>query len=380
MGSKTNVPSPNIDSPGIGLVGFGYWGEKVLRNLAASRRLRLDSIAELDADRLGDAIAAYPGLAGYADYRQMLRRPSLDAVIVATPAASHFEIAFEVLRSGRPVLVEKPLATSVKHARILVEEAERRRLPLMVGHTFVYSGAVETLGRLIGDGELGTLRSYEGTRVNLGRFQPDVDVLWDLAVHDLSILDHVLTERPTAISATGVAHLAGQPTNLAYATLFYLDSLLAHLHVSWLAPIKQRRALITGSRRMVVYDDTATTEKLRLFDAGVDLVEDAAGRRLDYRRNGFECPGWDPAEPLRTEIDHFADCVATGTRPRSDGFAGLRVVTILEAADRSLEARGELIELSTLIEGPSPSASRARQPAPSRAPITSLRVPAPSTS
>ncbi|MEM8933744.1 MAG: Gfo/Idh/MocA family oxidoreductase, partial [Acidobacteriota bacterium] len=352
--------STSSDLPGIGLVGCGYWGENVLRNLAASRRLRLDSIAELDADRLGGAVAAYPGLAGYADYRQMLRRPSLDAVIVATPAASHFEIALDVLRSGRPALVEKPMATNVEHARILVEESERRGLALMVGHTFVYSGAVETLGRLIGDGELGTLRSYDGTRVNLGRFQPDVDVLWDLAVHDLAILDHVLTARPAAISATGVAHFAGQATNLAHATLFYPESLIAHLHVSWLAPIKQRRALITGSRRMMVYDDMATTDKLRLFDAGVDLVEDDDGRRLDYRSNGFECPGWDPAEPLRTEIDHFADCVATGGRPRSDGFAGLRVVTILDAARRSIEAKGRLIELPAPIEGPSPSAPRAR--------------------
>ncbi|MEM1181410.1 MAG: Gfo/Idh/MocA family oxidoreductase [Acidobacteriota bacterium] len=354
------MPSPSADLPGIGLVGYGYWGEKLLRNLAASRRLRLDSIAELDPDRLGGAVDAHPGLDGYADYRQMLRRPSLDAVIVATPAASHFEIALEVLRSGRSVLVEKPLATSVEHARILVEEAERRRLTLMVGHTFVYSGAVETLGRLIGDGELGALCSYDGTRVNLGRFQPDVDVLWDLAVHDLAILDHVLTARPAAISATGVAHLPGQPTNLAYATLFYPDSLIAHLNVSWLAPIKQRRALIAGSRRMVVYDDTATIEKLRLFDAGVDLVEGAAGGPLAYRRNGVECPAWDPAEPLRKEIDHFADCVATGDRTRSDGFAGLRVVTILDAARRSIEAKGRLIELPAPIEGPSPSAPRAR--------------------
>ncbi|MEO1085388.1 MAG: Gfo/Idh/MocA family oxidoreductase, partial [Acidobacteriota bacterium] len=221
------MPTPSSEVPGIGLIGCGYWGEKVLRNLAASDRLRLDSIAELDADRLGRAVESHPGVAGYADYRQMLRRPSLDAVVIATPAASHFNIALEVLRSGRPVLVEKPLATTVEHARILVEEAERRGLPLMVGHTFIYSGAVETLGRLIGAGELGALRSYDGTRVNLGRFQPDVNVLWDLAVHDLAILDHVLTERPAAISATGAAHLAGQPTNLAYVTLFYPDSLIA---------------------------------------------------------------------------------------------------------------------------------------------------------
>ncbi|MEM8994809.1 MAG: Gfo/Idh/MocA family oxidoreductase [Acidobacteriota bacterium] len=367
----------SADLPGIGLVGCGYWGEKVLRNLAASRRLRLDSIAELDADRLGAAVGAHPGLAGYADYRQMLRRPGLDAVVVATPAATHFEIAHEVLRSGRPVLVEKPLATDADQARTLVEEAERRGLALMVGHTFVYSGAVETLGRLIDDGELGTLRSYDGTRVNLGRFQPDVNVLWDLAVHDLAILDHVVTERPAAISATGAAHLPGQATNLAYATLFYPDALIAHLHVSWLAPIKQRSALITGSRRMVVYDDTATTDKLRLFDAGVDFVEGAAGQRLDYRTNGFECPDWDPAEPLRTEVDHFADCVATGARPRSDGFAGLRAVTILEAACRSLEAQGRLVELPSLAEGPSPSPSRPTSPGPA---VASSRVRAASTS
>ena len=199
-------------------------------------------------------------------------------------------------------------------------------------------------------------------RVNLGLFRPDVNVLWDLAVHDLAILDDVLAVRPTAVSATGAAHLDGQPTNLAYATFFFPDSLIAHLHVSWLAPLKQRRAVIAGSRRMVVYDDMAPTEKLRVFDKGVDVVgadaeAEVGPTRLNYRTNGVECPSLDLAEPLRTEIEHFADCVISGARPRSDGFAGLRVVTILEAACRSLEGQGRLVELPPLPEGPCTQAS-----------------------
>lgn len=342
---------------GIGLVGCGYWGIKLLRNLCESDRVRLDAVSDLDGNRLAAIREANPDVAGYLDYREMLRRPSLDAVIVATPPASHYPIALDALRSGRSVLVEKPMATRADDARSLVDEAERRGLTLMVGHTFVYSGAVVRLGRLISEGRLGALRSYEAMRVNLGLFQPDVDVLWDLAVHDLAILDDLLTERPTAVSATGARHVAGEPANLAYATIFFPDSMLAHLHVSWLAPIKQRRALIAGSQRMVVYDDMAEEQKLRVFDKGIDLVHgDGSRPRIGYRANGVETPGFDRTEPLRVEIEHFAACVESGERPRSDGFAGLRVVTILEAASRSLEERGRLVELPPLPEGPSTAA------------------------
>jgi predicted dehydrogenase len=256
----------------------------------------------------------------------------------------------ESLQAGKHVLVAKPLATSSEEARRLDDEATKRHLTLMVGHTFVYSGAVRKIRQILAAGELGEVLYYDSVRVNLGVFQPDVNVLWDLAVHDLSILDFLLDEQPEAVSATGIRHLPGQLDNLACLTLFYPGSMIAHLRVSWVAPVKERRIHIGGSRRMIVYDDTETEGKVCVYDKGFAVEESSNGDRprVTYRQGSMAIPELDASEPLSTETSHFIDCIVHQRPPLTGARSGLRIVTILEAATCSLEQRGRLIELPQL--------------------------------
>ena len=254
----------------------------------------------------------------------------------------------QALKAGKHVLVEKPLAANSVDALQLIEEAARRRLVLMVDHTFVYTGAVRTIRDMVSSGALGDIFYYDSVRVNLGLFQHDVNVIWDLAVHDLAILDFVLTSKPSAVSATGISHIHGQPENVAYITLFFPCNQIAHLHVNWLAPVKVRRTLIGGSEKMIVYDDLEPSEKVKVYDKGVTLS--ASGEQVyellvSYRSGDMWAPKLDNSEGLRREALHFIDCIEHGTQPETDGLAGMRVVRLLEAADRSLAERGKLIEL-----------------------------------
>src|SRR5918997_4251390 len=333
---------------GVGVIGYGYWGPNLVRNFMEAPGSTVVSVCDVSADRLSPLASRYPAVRLTGDYRELLRDPRIDAIAVATPVASHYELAMEALRASKHVLVEKPLAANSEQSLRLVEEADRRGLVLMVDHTFIYTGAVRKIRELITAGALGEIYYYDSVRINLGLFQHDVNVVWDLAVHDLSIMDYVLPARPVAVSATGISHLPGQPENVAYITLFFPERQIAHVHVNWLTPVKVRRTLIGGSEKMIVYDDLEPSEKLKVYDRGVTVgqhPEDVYELLVSYRSGDMWAPRFDTTEALRTEALHFVECVERGTRPETDGLEGLRIVRIMEAAEQSLRARGKLIEL-----------------------------------
>lgn len=334
---------------GIGVVGFGYWGPNLVRNFAETPGARIVSVADLRPDRLEIVRSRYPGIQTTTSVDELIDDPRVDAVVIATPVGSHFALAERALRAGKHVLVEKPLTTSATEAEQLIELADRRGLTLMVDHTFVYTGAVRKIRELIDLEGIGDCYYYDSVRVNLGLFQHDVSVIWDLAVHDVSIMDYVLRMDPVAVSATGVSHVPGQPENIAYLTLFMPGSLIAHIHINWLAPVKVRRTLIGGSRKMIVYDDLEPSEKIKVYDKGISINGGADNLHrllIDYRSGDMWAPKLDATEALLTEARHFIECMTTGATPISDGHAGLRVVRILEAATRSLARRGEPVELA----------------------------------
>jgi predicted dehydrogenase len=310
---------------------------------------RVVAVSDLNRERLALVETRYPSIKTTSDYREVLRDPLVDAVVIATPVSSHFDLALETLQAGKHVLVEKPLATSSEQAERLIEEALRRQRILMVDHTFVYTGAVRTIREMVASHALGDIYYYDSVRVNLGLFQHDLNVIWDLAVHDLSIMDYVLPAKPIAVSATGISNIQGQPENVAYLTLFFPDRQIAHIHVNWLAPVKVRRTLIGGSDKMVVYDDLEPSEKVKIYDKGVTVSQrpEAVYEMLvSYRAGDMWAPRLEGAEALHTEAAHFIECILDHKRPETDGEAGLRIVRILEAATRSLNHRGQLIELS----------------------------------
>jgi predicted dehydrogenase len=333
---------------GVGVIGYGYWGPNLVRNFMETPATQVVSVCDLSEDRLSPLHRRYPAVETTLDYRELLGDPRIDAVAIATPVSSHYALGLAALKAGKHVLVEKPLSASAAEATALVDEADRRGRVLMVDHTFVYTGAVRKIHRLISDGALGDLYYYDSVRVNLGLFQHDVDVMWDLAVHDLSIIDYVLPERPVAVTASGMSHFLGQPANMAYLTLFFSGTLIAHVHVNWLSPVKVRRTLVGGSRNMIVYDDLEPSEKIKIYDRGISLnegPESLYAMLVSYRTGDMSAPQLDITEALRTDCVHFAACIEHGDRPISDGRAGLRVVRILEAATRSLAEQGRRVEL-----------------------------------
>ncbi len=333
---------------GVGVIGLGYWGPNLLRNFAEAPDVRLAGVSDLQADRLAAASARYPGLRATRDAREIMHDPGVDAVAIATPVSTHFDLAMAALQAGKHVLVEKPITPSCEQAQRLIDEAAKRRLVLMVDHTFVYTGAVRKIAALVSGGELGDLYYYDSVRVNLGLFQHDVNVIWDLAVHDLSIMDHLLPIRPRAVSATGMTHVAGGHANIAYLTLFFDDNFIAHIHVNWLAPVKVRRTLIGGSQRMIVYDDLEPSEKIKVYDRGITLnsnTENVYDMLVGYRAGDMWAPRLESAEALRTEVAHFVSCIEGNGVPITDGASGLRVVRLVEAASASMNDRGRLIEL-----------------------------------
>ena len=339
---------PVSETTSVGVIGYGYWGPNLVRNFMETPATQVVGVSDLREERLAPLRRRYPTVETLTDHRDLLSNPRVDAIVIATPVSSHYQLALDALRAGKHVLVEKPLSASADEASRLVEEAARRDRTLMVDHTFVYTGAVRKIHALTTAGALGEIYYYDSVRVNLGLFQHDVDVMWDLAVHDLSIIDYVLPERPVAVAATGMSHFPGQPANMAYLTLFFSGSLIAHVHVNWLSPVKVRRTLIGGSQNMVVYDDLEPSEKLKIYDRGISMNESPESvytMLVSYRTGDMSAPQLDITEALRTEAIHFAACIQKGERPISDGRAGLRVVRILEAATRSLAEHGRQIEL-----------------------------------
>jgi predicted dehydrogenase len=329
----------------IGVIGYGYWGPNLVRNFADLDGCRVVAVCDRDASRVAVAERRYPGVRGTTDAQALIDSPDIDAVVVATPVAAHYDLASAALEAGKHVLVEKPLTTTSVEAERLIELSARRKRVLMVDHTFVYTGAVRKIRELIASGELGDIYYYDSVRINLGLFQHDVDVMWDLAVHDLSIMDYVLGARPSAVSATGLAHVPGRPANIAYLTMFFNERLIAHVHVNWLAPVKVRRTLIGGSRRMIVYDDLEASEKVKVYDRGISVnpsPENVYQMLVGYRAGDMWAPQLAVSEALRTETLHFLDCIEHGREPETSGEAGLRIVRLLEAATASMAANGRL--------------------------------------
>lgn len=333
----------------IGVIGYGYWGPNLVRNFMEASGSTVVAVCDLRAERLAQLKVRYPSIRILNNTQELLDDPGIDAVAIATPVSSHFDLAISALRAGKHVLVEKPLAANSEQALELIAEAERRNRVLMVDHTFVYTGAVRKIRQLITANELGEIYYYDAVRVNLGLFQHDVNVIWDLAIHDLSIMDYVLPSRAVAVSATGISNIPGQPENVAYITLFFGTPQIAHVHVNWLTPVKVRHTLIGGSEKMILYDDLEPSEKVKIYDKGVRVSQSPEAvyeMLVSYRSGDMWAPRLDTTEALHTEALHFIDCVENNKVPETDGQAGLRLVRIVEAAERSLKARGELVEIN----------------------------------
>jgi predicted dehydrogenase len=332
----------------IGVIGYGYWGPNLVRNFSEIPGARVKIVSDFKAELLAKAQARYPTIQVTTDCRDVFTDPKIDAVAIATPVSTHFDLALAALQAGKHVLIEKPMTLSSEKAIKLIEEAEKRNLVLMVDHTFVYTGAVRKMRELVAKNELGDIYYYDSVRVNLGLFQHDVNVLWDLAVHDLSIMDYVLPSKPCAVSATGISHILGGLENIAYLTLFFDSSLIAHIHVNWLAPVKVRRTLIGGSQKMIVFDDLDPSEKVKIYDKGITVngnSESVYQMLVSYRTGDMWAPQLDMTEALRTEGLHFIRCIEKGELPITDGQSGLRVVKILEAATQSMKKQGRLVEI-----------------------------------
>ncbi len=332
----------------VGVIGYGYWGPNLVRNFMLAPGAAVTRVCDLREERLTPLHKLYPGLKTCNHSEELINDPAIDAVVIATPVSSHFELAMAALKAGKHVLVEKPLASTSDQARRLIDEAAARKLVLLVDHTFVYTHAVRKMREIIVSGQLGQIYYYDAVRVNLGLFQHDVNVIWDLAIHDLSVMDYVLPERPVAVSATGISHIPGQPENVAYITLFFTSPQIAHVHVNWLTPVKVRHTLIGGSEKMILYDDLEPSEKLKVYDKGIRVTpgrEDVYRMLVSYRLGDMWAPRLDTTEALQTEALHFIDCVENGREPETDGPAGLRMINMIEAAEMSLRDRGRLIEI-----------------------------------
>jgi predicted dehydrogenase len=333
----------------VGLIGYGYWGPNLARNFAEADGVRLSAIADGRADRRASAQRRHPGSAMCEDALALIERPDVDAVVIATPLDTHFPLAKAAIERGKHVLVEKPFAASKADAETLASLAEARGVRLMVDHTFVYNGAVRRIRSLIDAGELGDLLYLDSVRVNLGLLQHDSNVIWDLAVHDLSIMDYLVDARPVAVSADGTAIGGAGRENVAYVTVHFDSGFLAHFHVNWLAPVKIRQMLLGGRQRMLVYDDTDPSEKVRVYDKGVDVdVKDGETRRqilISYRTGDMHAPTFDRREALALVAREFADAIAERRAPLTDAAAGVRVVSLLEAANQSLRAQGKRVAL-----------------------------------
>lgn len=334
----------------VGVIGYGYWGPNLVRNFMETQGSTVVAVCDLRPERLAPLESRYPSIRTLGNCNELFDDTSIDAIAIATPVSSHFELAMKALAAGKHVLVEKPLAANSEQSTRLIDEAARRGRVLMVDHTFVYTGAVRKIRELIAAGALGKIYYYDAVRVNLGLFQHDVNVIWDLAIHDLSIMDYVLPSRAVAVSATGISNIPGQPENVAYITLFFSNPQIAHVHVNWLTPVKVRHTLIGGSDKMILYDDLEPSEKVKIYDKGITVSQSPEAvyeMLVSYRSGDMWAPRLDATEALHTEALHFIDCITNNKEPETDGHAGLRLVKMVEAAERSLRGRGQLVEIDT---------------------------------
>lgn len=338
----------------IGVIGYGYWGPNLVRNLAELNSCHVAAVADLDPEKVALIRRRYPNVRATTEIDDILSDATIEAVVIATPVRTHFTLAMQALRNGKDVWLEKPMTETADQARRLVEEARRRDRILHVDHTFVYTGAVRKMREIIACGDLGKVLYYDATRVNLGLFQHDVNVISDLAVHDFGILDYLLNEAPVAVTASGTNHYPGTPENLAHVTLYYDSGAIAHIGVNWLAPVKVRQVLVGGSKKMIVYDDLQPSEKVKVYDTGVSFATDPNQihqMRVGYRTGDMCAPKLDGGEALRFACEHFIECAMTRRPTLTDGEAGLRIVETIEAATLSMRGRGRSVRIEP-VEAP----------------------------
>lgn len=331
----------------VGLLGFGYWGPNMARNILDNPELELSYICDIDQISIKHASERYPQVECVDIPDIVIEDRNVDIVIIATPVNTHYQLTLDALNNGKHVLVEKPMTDTHSKAVKLVNTAESNNLILMVDHTFIYSSAVAKIKEIVTSGELGELLYFDSTRINLGLFQHDINVIWDLAPHDFSILNYIIDDDPIAISAYGVSFFDKQHESIAYINLAYKSGFIAHFHVNWLAPVKIRQTIIGGSKKMLVYNDMEPTEKIKIYDKGVNITnrEGIYKTLVQYRTGDIHIPHIENNEPLKTEINHFVDCLKNKRTPITDGRAGEKVVKILEASQKSITNNGIPIQL-----------------------------------
>lgn len=331
----------------VAVIGAGYWGPNLIRNFYAADEVDAVVACDLDEDRLAKMRKSFHGIETASDYTQIIERPDIDIVVIATPVSTHHEIAKKALTAGKHVFIEKPMTATAAEAEELIDLAENKNLKLFVDHTFIYTGAVRKMKEIITSGRLGDIYYFDSVRINLGLFQHDVNVIWDLAPHDLSIADFLLEKKPLAVSAVGSCHVGNGLEDIAYLTLSYENNLIAHFHVNWLAPVKIRKTLIGGTKSMIVYDDTEASEKIKVYDKGIDVTtrEGVYDTLVQYRTGDMLSPKLDQTEALAAGTRHFIDCILNNKSPLTDGHAGLNVVRVLEASGESIKNGGRLINL-----------------------------------
>jgi predicted dehydrogenase len=330
----------------VGVIGYGYWGPNIVRNLQGLENTRVEMVCDGNPSALARVRKSYPGIRTASDAKEVLESPDVDAVAVITPVWTHYELAKEALLNGKHVFVEKPFTSNSDQAQELIDLAARKGLTIMVDHTFLFTGAVKKIRELTESGDLGDLYYYDSLRVNLGLFQHDVSVIWDLAPHDLSIMDYLIKGEPEAVVATGERHLNGVE-DVAFMTVYFPNSVIAHINVNWLSPVKIRTTLIGGQKKMVVWNDLVADEKIRVYDRGVEINSGEGIRNtlVSYRTGDMWAPKVEQLEALTVEMKYFAECIMKKETPFNDGHAGLRVVQMLEAAESSIQKRGELVRL-----------------------------------
>lgn len=332
----------------VGIIGCGYWGKNLIRNFIEAKNCWLSTICDSNEELLQKVKSRYPSLTALTDYRKLIASKDINTIVIATPVSQHYPLAKEALLAGKHVLVEKPLAASAAHVEELIALAEKQKKVLMVDHTFLYTGAVRKIKGLIDSGSIGNLLYYDSVRVNLGLFQHDINVIWDLAPHDLSIMDYLVSEKPVSLRAVGMAHLTKGIENVGYMILNFESNMIAHFHFNWMSPVKIRLALICGSEKMIVYDDIEPSEKVKIYERKVELmksVEDKYRLYYDYRVGDLWVPKIELTEALNLMCQDFIEAIRTERKPLSDAHSGLRVVRILEAAQKSISNGGELVPI-----------------------------------
>jgi predicted dehydrogenase len=331
----------------LGVIGYGYWGPNIVRNFNRIEDIEVVLLADIDPAALKRARKVYRNLKVSADYRDIITSVDIDAVAIVTPVFTHFELAKSALENGKHIFVEKPFTSTAREAEELIELAEKKKLKIMIDHTFLFTGAVRKIKELIDDNILGDLYYYDSTRVNLGLFQHDVNVIWDLAPHDFSVMDYVIENKPVAISAYGVDHFGRGLEDIAYVTFFFNSNMIAHFTLNWLSPVKVRTTLVGGEKKMLAWNDVEADEKIKVYDKGVTVAnkEGVYNLLINYRSGDMTVPRLVQTEALAIETEYFIDCIMNDKIPINDGHAGLRVVKMLEASDTSLKNKGRIIKL-----------------------------------